>query len=254
MPTHDRIIGDSRTVLETLDGPFLHSTVTSPPYWGLRDYQVDGQIGLEELDSYLDSLTAVFSQVLRLTVPGGALMVNLGDTWNNYSSIRKHGRDTKQAVYNGDPRRPFVTGYAEKEVLDIPAKLTERLRAAGWLHRDNLIWVKPSGRPSKSDRPANAWEWIGYFRKPSGGRRYREAYWDREPIPNNVLTFNPETRSNHEAPMPLRLAQALVAATTPVDGWVLDPFAGSWTTERAASGLGRNSLSIDLREHVDMAS
>lgn len=253
MPS-EMIIGNSRVVLRDLfanRGSFLHSTVTSPEYWGKLDYGHEDQLGLTVLPSeYLESLAEVFTSVYNLTLPGGALIINIGETWNNYSVVRTHLRETKEPQLNREAyRRPKVAGYTEKEALGIPEALLGTLRGLGWLHRDTWIWNKGKpGRPTKSDRPAASHEMIYYFRKPSGGVRYREAYWDGTWIPSSVITVAPEGHPLHPCPFPPGLARPLVLATTPETGYCLDPFAGTGTVNEVCDLWDRNGLGVDLRD------
>ena len=247
------IIGDSRVVLRNLladRGSFLHSTVTSPPYWGKLNYGHPDQIGLLDVESYLQDLATIFKLAYDLTLPGGALIVNEAETWNNYSVVRNHLRETKETQLNTEAyRRPMVKGYAEKEALGIPERLLSTLRGLGWLHRDTWIWNKGKpGRPTKSDRPASSHEMIYYFRKPSGTVRYKEAYWDGYYIPSSVLTVAPMGHPLHPCPFPEDLVRPLVLATTPKAGFCLDPFAGVGTVNDVCNIYGRNGIGVDLRD------
>lgn len=247
------IVGDSRVVLKDLldsIGPFLHSTVCSPPYWGKLDYGHSDQIGLSDVESYLQDLAKIFGLVYDLTLPGGALIVNEGETWNNYSVVRTHLRETKEPQLNREAcRRPKIAGYAEKEALGIPERLLGTLRGLGWLHRDSWIWNKGKpGRPTKSDRPASSHEMIYYFRKPSGTVRYKEAYWSPTWIPSSVITVAPEGHPLHPCPFPKGLVEPLVMATTPVGGYCLDPFAGIGTVNQVCDLYSRKGIGVDLRD------
>lgn len=153
--------------------------MSSPPYYGLRDYGIDGQIGLEESsDKYIKRLVAVFREVRRVLKNDGTLWVNIGDSyagsWGNYSG-QNRGRGTQRArtvgslptpAWDGRERqRPSASrpmaGIKNKDLIGIPWMLAFALRADGWYLRSEIIWHKPNPMPeSVKDRPTKAHEQI----------------------------------------------------------------------------------------------
>jgi DNA modification methylase len=239
------LIGDALAFCKTLE-PQYHAVITSPPYWGKLDYGHGwNQLGLERTpEVYLLRLGRYLRATSDLLVPGGAMVVNLGDTWNNYSAIRRNLRETKGKTL--EHRRALVPGHPEKALLPLAHYLPRYLNKM--ILRDFWVWEKPTGRPVRSDRPPSNLEWLVYLRKPSGGRRYREAYWD-DHLGSRVLRYNPISDPGHPCPMPSRLAQDLILSLVPEGGWVLDPFCGLGTVPKVADTLGRHGTGIDLVDY-----
>lgn len=155
--------GDCIEVMRTMDANSVDCVVTSPPYWGLRDYGVDGQIGLETtLGEHLEKMVEVFEEVRRILKPSGTVWLNYGDC---YAST-PNGRKAKDVV--NDDRcfrdKPFSTigGHLKpKDLCMIPNRLAIALQEAGWWVRSEIIWGKPNPMPeSVTDRPATAHEKI----------------------------------------------------------------------------------------------
>jgi DNA modification methylase len=161
------ITGDCREVLKSLPDASVQCCVTSPPYYGLRDYGVSGQIGLEQSpDEFVAQLVAVFREVRRVLRDDGTLWLNLGDSYNNFRSQKGPG----QAVHGRDDLRgkpdPLSggrgwSGLKEKDLLMMPARVALALQADGWYLRSDIIWHKPNPMPeSVTDRPTNAHEHV----------------------------------------------------------------------------------------------
>ena len=248
MTEHRFILGDAAQELGTLPDNLVHGTFTSPPYFGKLDYGVPDQLGLETLEMYICSMAEVFREVYRVTLPGGALLLNIGNTWNNNSPVRSRLSESKQDWVPGTRRRSLAYGYREKAELPIAALLSKHLGHDGWLHRDTWVWSKGLGRPTHSDRPCQSHEYVGYFRKPDCPGRYRELHWDGRFIAGTVHYYRPTSDPSHPCPFPLDMAKDYVQAIVPEHGTVLDPFAGIGTVAQAAKETGRNSVSIDLKD------
>ena len=163
------MVGDCLSSLTTLADASINCCVTSPPYYGLRDYGVDGQIGLEESpDAYVARLVAVFREVRRILTDDGTLWLNIGDSYarNPAKGQHKPGDSGKQAyVYdhgNGRASSTFLgDGLKEKDLIGIPWMLAFALRADGWYLRQDIIWNKPNPMPeSVTDRCTKAHEYI----------------------------------------------------------------------------------------------
>lgn len=151
--------GDCRTVLRTQPSGAVQTCVTSPPYYGLRDYGVAGQIGLEQTPAgYVAELVAVFAEVRRVLRDDGTLWLNLGDSYANV------GRATRAPDAKSDGRemttRP-AGGAKPKDLLGIPWRVAFALQADGWYLRSDIIWHKPNPMPeSIKDRPTSAHEHV----------------------------------------------------------------------------------------------
>ena len=161
------LTGDCREILKTLPDASMHCVVTSPPYWGLRDYNVDGQIGLEQSpDAYIAEMVAVFREVKRVLRDDATVWLNLGDSYNNFRSQKGPG----QAVHGRDELRgkpdPLSggrgwDGLKEKDLMMMPARVALALQADGWWLRSDIIWAKKNCMPeSVNDRPTTAHEHI----------------------------------------------------------------------------------------------
>lgn len=159
------IHGDCRIALKELADQSVHCCVTSPPYFGLRDYKVDGQIGLEDtLDEYLAKITTVFSEVRRVLRDDGSLWINLGDSYASAWACSRRNVIGSGSLTNGKrearPNR-LVNGLKEKDLIGMPWRVAFALQAAGWYLRRDIIWSKPNPMPeSAQDRPTTAHEYI----------------------------------------------------------------------------------------------
>jgi DNA modification methylase len=179
--TVEILIGDCREQLRTLPERSVQTCVTSPPYFGLRDYGVDGQMGLEPTpDEFVAGMVAVFREVRRVLADDGTLWLNLGDS---YASDSKWGGSTggKSAkALHGDTgvgRGKRATGLPDKNLIGIPWRVALALQADGWILRQDIIWHKPSPMPeSVTDRCTKAHEYIFLMSK---SPRY---YFDGEAI------------------------------------------------------------------------
>lgn len=142
-PTISLYCGDALEVLQELPAGSVHCIVTSPPYWGLRDYGVDGQIGLEPtLEDYIANLVAIFAEAQRVLRNDGTLWLNLGDSYTN-----------------GGRRVP--AGLKPKDLCGVPWRVALALQAAGWHLRCDIIWSKPNTMPeSAKDRPTRSHEYV----------------------------------------------------------------------------------------------
>ena len=160
------IQGDVIETLRTLPEGFIHTCVTSPPYWGLRDYGVEGQIGLEETpEEYVEKMVEVFREVRRVLRDDGTLWLNLGDS---YANSNAGGKKTPE-------------GLKPKDLVGIPWRVAFALQADGWYLRSDIIWHKPNAMPeSVKDRPTKAHEYIFLLSK--SPKYYYDADAIREPM------------------------------------------------------------------------
>ena len=188
--------GNALDVLKTLPCKIVDCCVTSPPYFGLRDYGVDGQLGLEETpEEYIKNLVSVFSEIKRVIKDNGTLWVNIADS---YSGSNK-GRGTKnysgkQASSKGSIMSNAKTynGLKPKDLIGIPWLLAFALREDGWYLRQDIIWHKPNPMPeSVRDRCTKAHEYIFLLSK---SKKY---YYDHEAIKEDAIT-KPKARNKNK--------------------------------------------------------
>lgn len=207
MPTVKIMVGDVLARLGDLPDKSVHCCVTSPPYWGLRDYDVDGQIGLEPtVEEYIEKLTTVFAEVWRVLRDDGTLWLNMGDSYfgggcgardeerwpkqsrNDHRVEHSHkprkGKDCdpkRGAAADGQPLK-FARGKA-KDMVGQPWRLAFALQAAGWYIRSDIIWHKPNPMPeSCADRPTQSHEYIFLLTKKP---RY---FYDAEAVKEKSVT------------------------------------------------------------------
>ena len=155
-------LGDAIEILKTVPDATAHTCVTSPPYFGLRDYGVDGQIGLEEtVEEYIEKLVAVFREVHRVLRPDGTLWLNIGDSYATRSGAQPP-TNTRNKLGHTEKKVPL--GFKYKDLIGIPWRLAFALQADGWYLRDDIIWHKTNAMPEAvTDRPTRAHEYIFLF-------------------------------------------------------------------------------------------
>ena len=198
----DKIIcGDSLEVLSTLPDCSVNCCVTSPPYWGLRDYGVEGQLGLESTpEEYVAKMTAVFREVRRVLRDDGTLWLNLGDSYaaqrggtyqpaetlaGGKSGKAKNGDKVNRDRFDGYNPSRYASriGLKHKDLVGIPWRVAFALQADGWYLRQDIIWHKPNPMPeSVTDRCTKAHEYV--FLMSKSARYYYDAEAVKEPIEN----------------------------------------------------------------------
>ena len=176
-----RIIqGDIRDELPKMEADYFDCIVTSPPYFGLRDYGCDGQIGLEAtLDEYIETMVAVCRDLRRVLKPSGVFFLNIGDSYTQPSSGRTSTDRPKNNVLDGTTfiTRKIPAGLKPKDLCLVPERLGIALQRDGWWVRSHIIWAKPNPMPeSVTDRPTSAHETIWMLTKSA---RY---FWDAEAV------------------------------------------------------------------------
>lgn len=159
------LIGDSLTHLKSLPGGIVQCCVTSPPYYGLRDYGAEGQLGLEETPhEYIARLVDVFREVRRVLRDDGTLWLNLGDSYANDSKWGGSTSGKHAGALHGDTkvgRGKRRTGFKAKELMMIPARAAIALQDDGWYLRSDIIWAKGNPMPeSVKDRPTRSHEYV----------------------------------------------------------------------------------------------
>ena len=188
-------IGDCLEVLRTIPDQTFHCCVTSPPYWGLRDYGHDGQIGLEDTpDAYVERMVEVFREVRRTLKDDGTLWLNLGDSYNGSSG--SGGATAKQATNAGsfhDGGIRLAPGLKPKDLVGIPWRVAFALQVDGWWLRSDIIWHKPNPMPeSVTDRPTKAHEYVFLLSKSA---RY---YYDADAVREPHSSWNGVTRDSYK--------------------------------------------------------
>jgi DNA modification methylase len=185
--------GDCREVLASLPADSVDCVVTSPPYWGLRDYGNDGQLGLERTpEEYVANMVAVFREVRRVLKPSGTCWLNLGDSYagggnGGGGSFAKDGIRTPMAGTDKNKRPAWklggnqvTAGLKPKDLVGIPWRVAFALQADGWYLRSDIIWSKPNPMPeSVTDRPTKAHEYLFLLTK--SPRYFFDADAVREP-------------------------------------------------------------------------
>ena len=244
--------GDALHILSTLPDESVQAVVTSPPYWGLRDYGIHGQIGLEAaLTQYLNRLVAVFNEVRRVLRNDGVFWLNIGD---GYTSGNRGWRapDKKNPARAMSVRPDTPEGLKSKDLIGVPWRLAFALQEDGWYLRSDVIWNKPNAMPeSVKDRPTRSHEYIfmltkseKYYydyeasREMSGGKpRNRRTVWDinTQPFPDA-----------HFATFPTALIEPCILSSSRPGDFVLDPFLGSGTVGVVCRQTKRRFLGIEL--------
>jgi len=173
------LLGDAAEQLQTLDSESIHTCVTSPPYYNLRDYGVPGQIGMEDTpEKYIESLVRVFREVWRVMRKDGTLWVNIGDSYATRSG-RQPPTNTRNSCGHTEKRTP--SGYKYKDLIGVPWMLAFALRADGWHLRQDIIWNKSNCMPeSVQDRCTKSHEYVFLLTKSE--RYYFNAKAISEPI------------------------------------------------------------------------
>jgi DNA modification methylase len=259
--------GDCRKLMANLPEKSVESCVTSPPYFGLRDYGNDNQIGDEKTpDEYISALVTVFREVRRVLRDDGTVWLNLGDS------------------------------YINKNLAGIPWRVALALQADGWCLRQDIIWSKPNVMPeSVKDRCTNSHEYIFLLSKSPkyyydyeavkedavytdhragmGKLEYegKKSQGEEDGVKNSkkafavvtekrnrrsVWTVSPKSfHDAHFAVFPPELIEPCILAGCPEGGTVLDPFGGSGTTGVVADRLGRDAIMFELNpDYIDIAS
>jgi DNA modification methylase len=168
--------GDARDIMRALPDDSVNSCVTSPPYFGLRDYGEPGQYGLEASPAeYVETMRALFAEVWRVLADDGTLWLNIGDSYNAYNGNRGVSR-TGFSRNDPMPQLPkgaglTVRGLPAKSLLGIPWRVAFALQGDGWILRSDVIWAKRNLKPeSVTDRPTLAHEYVFMFTK-------KPRYW-----------------------------------------------------------------------------
>jgi DNA modification methylase len=261
LPAFEVLNGDALSLLRAMPPDIVQCTVTSPPYWNLRDYCVDGQLGREPtLDEYVSKTVEVFREVRRVLRPDGTLWLNVGDCYASKA----------------------VPGICRSgELIGIPWLLAFALRKDGWLLRSEILWHKPNPMPeSVKTRPTRCHEqvfllakdpkyfydaaaiaepaiWASDRRAGAGRIRYGGKRNGREGTGQESFVWTVAVqhfRGAHFAVFPEKLVEPCILAGSRPRDLVLDPFSGSGTTGAVAVRHGRRFVGLELNpEYAGMA-
>ena len=274
--------GNAFDILKTLPSESVDMCVTSPPYYGLRDYGVEAQIGNEQTPyEYIQNLLLVFEEVKRVLKPDGTLWVNIADS---YAANNKNFKLPPNKDFSAVPK--LWHGIKQKDMIGVPWLLAFSLRENGWYLRSDIIWHKKNCMPeSVKDRPSKCYEHIFLLSKSSkyyydyeavkepaaesSIARYKRGvsdktkYRDRKQgifMPRDKTDFsdmrnrrdvwsvaiNASHIPGHFAIYPEKLIEPCIMAGSAVGGVVLDPFFGSGTTGIVAVKNSRKFIGIDI--------
>jgi len=279
------IVGDAAKSLAKLEAGSVRTCVTSPPYWGLRDYGDAGQLGQEATpQKFVENLCLVFDEVRRVLADDGTVWVNLGDSYNGAAPNRSGANGFNDGRTNRDKRFSVggVQGLKPKDLVGIPWRFAFAMQDRGWYLRQDIIWAKPNPMPeSVTDRCTKSHEYIFLFSKQA------KYFFDNQAIKEKSITtdgkggLNNKSKSKrlgtglesdkdyfnldgmrskrsvwavstqpysgaHFAVYPPKLILPCVLAGSAIGDTVLDPFSGSGTTGEVALKLGRNYVGCEL--------
>ena len=248
--------GDVRKQLKNLPDNSIQCVVTSPPYWGVRDYGTENQIGSEPvLQDYVDTLVDVFSEVRRILTPDGIFWLNIGNTYT--SGGRKwRQEDSKNKGRGMSYRPPTPEGLKKKDLIGVAWMVAMACQKDGWYLRSDIIWNKPNCQPeSVRDRVTNSHEYLFMFTKSEkyyfDQQSIKEPRADGKGLKNrrSVWTINTRPFSGaHFAVFPPDLVEPCILSGSKEGDIVLDPFFGAGTTGLVALEHSRKCVGIELSE------
>lgn len=239
--------------------------VTSPPYYGLRSYGVNGELGQEETpQKYVQAIVEVLREVRDVLTDDGTVWLNIGDSYAAFrdgkivpDTLRGNCTGTKVDLSRSRMQASFVgTSIKHKDLIGIPWRLAFALQDDGWHLRQDIIWSKPNPFPeSVKDRCTRAHEYIFLLSKSEryyfdyeaikesavgGGKRNRRSVWE---VPTKPY------KDAHFATFPPTLIEPCILAGSATGDVVLDPFMGSGTTAEVATALERKYIGCELNEN-----
>jgi DNA modification methylase len=262
-PLKNQIIhGDTTEIVHSLPDNTYSTCITSPPYWGIRDYGVENQIGAEPLiNDFIQNLVRIFRVIKDKLKDDGTLWLNLGDSYT--SGNRKwRAPDKKNPGRAMSFRPPTPAGLKPKDLIGVPWKVAFALQEDGWYLRSDIIWHKPNCQPeSVKDRPTQSHEYVFLLSKSP------KYYYDYKKLKEStqkpgifrnrrtVWSVNTESyKGAHFATFPLGLILPMVEGGSKVGDVILDPFFGAGTLGLACLHTGRLFHGIEVnKDYVDLA-
>lgn len=251
------LLGDNRDILPRLEARSIQCCITSPPYWGLRDYDHSAQLGTESSpEKYVENLVGIFREVRRVLTDDGTFWLNVGDGYARNGGTGNCGPNaqvgnTKKLIQKRNCTVPDCWGLKDRDLMGLPWRVAFALQADGWLLRSKITWVKKAPMPeSVKNRPSNATEEVFLFSKT------QNYYYDNQAVREetganlkNYWLLGPDSSGTpHPAVFPKELARRCILLGTRPGDLVLDPFSGSGTTGLVAAELNRNAVLIELNE------
>jgi DNA modification methylase len=247
-------VGEARDILSRLEPESINCVITSPPYYNLRDYGMDNQIGLEDtVQEFVNAIADVMDEVYRVLKRDGVLFLNIGDTYYSGKGAAQ-GKDQKSkkrrfGLRPVDKSGGVGIGIQKKSIIGIPWRVAIEMCTRKWVLRSPIVWHR-EGRLNEAvkDRPRRSYEYVFMFAK---SRKY---FFNRQPLIEQkveedmwTIIARPKTTNGIDtAPFPDQLVERCLEIGCPEGGSVLDPFAGSGTTLRVAVLSGRSATGIDL--------
>ncbi|GJL66724.1 MAG: hypothetical protein NPIRA05_16950 [Nitrospirales bacterium] len=256
------VSGDVREKLSSLPEETVHCCVTSPPYWGMRDYGYRGQIGAEAtIEEYISNLVSCFREVHRVLRTDGTFWLNIANTYTS-GGRGWRDKDSKNQGRAMSYRPDTPQGLKPKDLIGVAWMLAMSLQQDGWYLRSDIIWNKPNCQPeSVKDRVTVSHEYLFMFSKSEN------YYFDQDAIKEStadgkgqknkrtVWQINTEPcKEAHFAAFPRALVRPCILAGSPKGGLVLDPFLGSGTVGIVAIETGRRCVGIEVKaDYVKIA-
>lgn len=256
------VSGDVREKLSSLPDGTVHCCVTSPPYWGMRDYGYRDQIGAEDtIEEYISNLVSCFREVHRVLRADGTFWLNIANTYTS-GGRGWRDKDSKNQGRAMSYRPDTPQGLKSKDLIGVAWMLAMSLQRDGWYLRSDIIWNKPNCQPeSVKDRVTVSHEYLFMFSKSENyyfdQDAIKEPTADRKGQKNKrtVWQINTEPcKEAHFAVFPRALVRPCILAGSPKGGLVLDPFLGSGTVGIVAIETGRRCVGIEVKDdYVNIA-
>ena len=256
--------GNALDKLKEIDDNSIQCVVTSPAYWGLRNYEDINQLGLEDSpNEYVNNLLKIFKQVKRVLKDDGVVWLNLGDCYasrrpmgTSDNKFIRYSKKEKEINHTANKKNKLVGKLKVKDLVGIPWRVAFALQDDGWYLRQDIIWQKTNISPeSVLDRCTRSHEYIFMLTKKP------KYYYNNEAIKENSTTPNEKrnrrdvwtistSRFNglHFATFPIEIPNICIKASTKEGDVVLDMFAGAGTTGLSADRLNRNAILIELNK------
>ena len=256
------IVGDSRKELMFFPDNIFQCCITSPPYWGLRDYDYPNQIGAEDkVEQYVEHIVTVFREVRRTLREDGTCWLNIGDSYT--SGGRTWRAPDKKNPARGMTYRPDTPeGLKPKDLIGVPWRVAFALQQDGWYLRSDIIWNKPNCQPeSVKDRPTRSHEYLFLLTKSENYHYDSDAIKEQAngsgQLKNRRTVWNINTegfKGAHFAVFPPTLVKLCLLAGSRPGSMVLDPFIGSGTVGVVCKETGRRCIGIEMKpEYAELA-